>query len=231
MEQKYSTNCCDYESAEKTGVITHMPLYDDPSRFNKYSRGILKRDDKTLFCVREDFDYYKTFKRVIIMGRGGSGKDYLKGFFTVKKEVSFTTRAPRVGEIDGESYHFVDTSTFEEMIKQNKFKEYAEFNGWYYGTSNDTWNSARVFIMTPSGWKQLSAVDKRESCVLYLDIDRLVCKKRLENRIGSADSVERRIKADDADFAGFRDHDLRIIDPEFNATYVAEFVEKHILET
>jgi guanylate kinase len=51
--------------------------------------------------------------------------------------VSFTTREPRQGEIDGKDYHFVDPATFEAMIAADRFLEWAEVHGNFYGTAND----------------------------------------------------------------------------------------------
>ena len=49
--------------------------------------------------------------------------------------VSHTTRRPRVGEVDGKDYHFTDVSTFQRMIAEDLFLEWAEVHGNYYGTS------------------------------------------------------------------------------------------------
>ena len=49
--------------------------------------------------------------------------------------VSFTTRAPRVGEADGVNYNFVDRAEFERMIAAGELLEHAEYVGNYYGTS------------------------------------------------------------------------------------------------
>ncbi|KAJ6220020.1 hypothetical protein RDWZM_005832 [Blomia tropicalis] len=46
-----------------------------------------------------------------------------------------TTRKPRINEQDGIAYHFVDKATFQRMISNNEFVEYAQFSGNYYGTS------------------------------------------------------------------------------------------------
>lgn len=51
--------------------------------------------------------------------------------------VSYTTRRPRHGEVDGRDYHFVDAETFLGMISEERFLEWAEVHGNYYGTAND----------------------------------------------------------------------------------------------
>lgn len=49
--------------------------------------------------------------------------------------VSFTTRAPRVGEADGINYNFVTRERFEAMIANDELLEHAEYVNHYYGTS------------------------------------------------------------------------------------------------
>ncbi|MDD6635292.1 MAG: guanylate kinase [Ruminococcus sp.] len=48
--------------------------------------------------------------------------------------VSATTRSPRLGEVNGATYHFITKQDFEERIKNNAMLEYAEYCGNYYGT-------------------------------------------------------------------------------------------------
>lgn len=75
---------------------------------------------------------------LVLSGPGGVGKSTivkeLKKFPEFYFSVSATTRAPRIGEIDGESYHFVDNATFQKMVENMEFLEWAEFAGHRYGT-------------------------------------------------------------------------------------------------
>lgn len=49
--------------------------------------------------------------------------------------VSFTTRKPRPGEIDGVHYFFIDEDEFRSMIEDGELLEWAEVHGNFYGTS------------------------------------------------------------------------------------------------
>jgi guanylate kinase len=51
--------------------------------------------------------------------------------------ISHTSRLPRGTEQDGVDYHFVNESTFREMIERNAFLEWAEVHGHLYGTAFD----------------------------------------------------------------------------------------------
>jgi len=48
--------------------------------------------------------------------------------------VSYTTRAPRGAEREGVDYHFVDEATFDRMVAEGRFLEWAAVHGHRYGT-------------------------------------------------------------------------------------------------
>ena len=155
--------------------------------------------------------------RIILVGAGGSGKDYLKQKFIdrgFKPSVSLTTRKPREGEITGKDYIFTSEQTFKTMIGENKFYEYKEFRGWYYGTQKSDFEDKSLFIMTPPAIIEMDEETRKNSMVIYLDIDYETRKSRLSSR-NDADSVERRLRADYVMFDKFSDYDLRITSPNF----------------
>lgn len=155
-------------------------------------------------------------KRLIIVGKGGSGKDHLrkmlesKGF---KYCISHTTRPIREGEENGKDYWFIKSSDLPSMAED--FYEAVFFNNWFYGTSLEEFHSSNLFIMTPKGVEKLKPEDRMESNILYLNIDEETRKSRLESR-RDADDVKRRLEADFADFKDFIDFDFEIKDPNFN---------------
>ena len=78
-------------------------------------------------------------KLFVISGASGVGKSTVLKLVMEKRQdltfsVSATTRAPRPGEIDGESYYFVTKEEFEGMIARGEFLEYDAHMDNYYGT-------------------------------------------------------------------------------------------------
>ncbi|MFI5296056.1 MAG: guanylate kinase [Thermodesulfovibrionales bacterium] len=76
----------------------------------------------------------------VISAPSGAGKTTLANKIIAKEKnlrvsVSFTTRRPRMGEVDGVDYTFVNKSTFQKMIDRGEFAEWAEVHGNLYGTS------------------------------------------------------------------------------------------------
>lgn len=81
-------------------------------------------------------------KLIIISGSSGVGKgtvikSLLERNYDIKLSVSCTTRAPRVGEIEGINYFYKTRAEFEKSVKNDEFIEWAEFSGNLYGTKKD----------------------------------------------------------------------------------------------
>ena len=77
---------------------------------------------------------------IVLSGPSGVGKSTVIAELLGRRRnlyfsVSYTTRAPRVGEADGINYNFVTRERFEEMIAGDELLEYAEYVNNYYGTS------------------------------------------------------------------------------------------------
>jgi guanylate kinase len=97
---------------------------------------------------------------IVLSGPSGVGKDtVLHELRTLEPRlrysVSYTTRAPRPGEVDGVAYSFIDRDRFLAMAERGEFLEWAEVHGQLYGTSE-----ARV----------KEALDRGEDIVLKIDV-------------------------------------------------------------
>ena len=80
-----------------------------------------------------------------------------------------TTRPPRANEVDGRDYYFVNRETFEQYIKEDKFLEWAEFVGNYYGTPKD---------------KMDAALDNGNEVVLEIEVDgALQVRERMKDAV------------------------------------------------
>lgn len=77
---------------------------------------------------------------IVLSGFSGVGKNTVITQILAQRpdihfSVSFTTRAPREGEVNGVNYNFVTREDFVARIQRGEFLEYAEYNGNFYGTS------------------------------------------------------------------------------------------------
>lgn len=78
-------------------------------------------------------------KSFIISGPSGVGKSTVLNALLDRRpdiyfSISATTREPRPGEVDGIHYHFIEVDKFREWIAADRFLEYAEYVGNFYGT-------------------------------------------------------------------------------------------------
>ena len=77
---------------------------------------------------------------LVLSGSSGVGKSTIISQVLAQRpdlyfSVSFTTRPPREGEVDGVNYYFVSREEFQRRIDRGEFLEWAEFVGNFYGTS------------------------------------------------------------------------------------------------
>jgi guanylate kinase len=75
----------------------------------------------------------------VLSSPSGAGKSTLSRMLLeaepqIALSVSYTTRPPRPGEIDGVHYHFTDVPTFKAMAANGEFLEWAHVFGHRYGT-------------------------------------------------------------------------------------------------
>ena len=82
-------------------------------------------------------------KLFLICAPSGAGKTTLVNYvlkdlgdtYNIRRAITYTSRLPRVGEIHGEHYFFIDELEFEKKIQENYFIEWSKSYGTYYGSS------------------------------------------------------------------------------------------------
>jgi guanylate kinase len=155
--------------------------------------------------------------KIIICGKSGSGKDTLRkrmqnlGFVYGKP---YTTRPKREFELDSD-YVFIDGLQFFKLKEQYFFFDSQIYNDWNYGLPNFEWRSCNLFVMPPATIKKLTEDQLKGCFIIYLDIDKETRRERILSRVGNADSVERRINADEEDFNQFTTYNLKITNADF----------------
>ena len=168
---------------------------------------------------------------VILSSPSGVGKTTLtkkiqQKYKSFKISVSHTTRPPRSNEIDGIDYHFVSANQFEELIKQNKFYEFAKIFKNYYGTlkryvDQTILDNDILFDIDWQGTKQLSKFKNLKLIKIYLITDnKEELKKRLITRNqNTPEEIENRFKAFDEDIKHWKDYDYIIINKNLEVCF------------
>lgn len=165
---------------------------------------------------------FKRTKRIILCGASCAGKNFIRQRFLEKGyycDVSYTSREPREGEIEGVDYRFITKKQFENRIKNNGFYEYVEYEGNYYGTGKNEWGHSQVFIMETDGINKIKQKDRKNCLIIYVNTPFDVRLKRMRARGWSSDKIWGRSKIDDVKFKNFTNYDLEIssmTENEFN---------------
>ncbi|MBP9616572.1 MAG: guanylate kinase [Aliarcobacter sp.] len=161
---------------------------------------------------------------LILSGPSGCGKSTLlkevyKDISDYYFSISTTTRAPRVGEVNGVDYFFVTKEEFEKDIENDNFLEYAKVHDNYYGTSLTPINKAVqegklvIFDIDVQGHEIVrSKLDSIVTSVFITTPSLKVLEERLSARnTDSSDIIEKRIKNAKGEVEFFQDYDYLII--------------------
>jgi len=175
------------------------------------------------------------FKRrpllLIVSSPSGAGKTtlckrMLAEFTDIRFSISHTTRPPREGEEDGKDYVFVNTETFEKMIEDDQFIEWAHVHGNRYGTSRGEVRAAAsggvdlIFDVDYQGAAQIKKnyPDAVSLFILPPSIEEL--KLRLRARgTETPESLEKRFRAALGEIAHFGEFDYLIVNDNVDRAY------------
>lgn len=144
---------------------------------------------------------------IIIVGESASGKSslekYLAESFGYKRTISYTTRPPREGEIDGVDYYFITEDEYVEKFNNGFFVETGAYNGWFYGTTKEQYSKDTVCVLTPHGLRQIKkSLDSNKLDIksIYLKVPR---KDRLIKSLQRGDDIDEAIRRNLSDVGQF----------------------------
>nr|WP_235200071.1 guanylate kinase [Polycyclovorans algicola] len=174
---------------------------------------------------------------VVVSAPSGGGKTSLtrallpwlaRRGISAEISVSYTTRAPRAGEIPGEHYHFVTPDDFAERVDSGGFLEHAEVFGRRYGTARDVTEArcaAGVDVILDIDWQGLRQVRLHRddvASVFILPPSVEVLAERLRGRGQDSEHViADRMAAARAEMRHFDEYEHVIINDDFNVALEA----------
>lgn len=167
----------------------------------------------------------------IVSAPSGAGKSslidaLLKRFNLDDKlrlSVSHTTRAPRPGEINHVSYHFITNEEFEKLIERNAFYEYAHVFDHYYGTSREIveqWLNEGKDVLLDIDWQgarqiRLQTPDAKGIFIVPPSLEEL--NRRLVTRATDAPEViEKRMSKAISEISHYNEYDYVIVNDDFD---------------
>ncbi len=148
--------------------------------------------------------------------------------------VSVTTRAPRLGEIDGTDFHFVTAARFREMLDRGDFAEWATVHGNLYGTRaralEDALNSGRDVLLDIDAQGATQLRERyREAVLVFIAAPSMAeLEQRLRERGSDAESeIQRRLSRAREEIALWRQYQYLIVNRDLKEA--AEQLEAIVL--
>ena len=176
---------------------------------------------------------------IILVGESASGKSTIEKIladkYGYKKTVSYTTRPPRDGEVNGVDYHFITEDEYIEKFHSKFFIETGAYEEWLYGSTEDQYSDKTVCVLTPHGLRQIrnNLGDKLDINAFYIKVPR---KDRLIQALQRGDDIDKamdRNKRDVGQYDGIEDevdfvieNDGYLLSPSYLARQIYELVNK-----
>lgn len=164
---------------------------------------------------------------LVLAAPSGAGKTSLSRALLAEDpalslSVSVTTRAPRMGEIEGQHYYFVDQAKFDEMVRSGALLEHAKVFGRSYGTPRQPVEARLaesrdvLFDIDWQGFRQLRAAMPGDVVGVFILPPSLeVLAMRLKGRGDTPEQIERRMAHAEQEMAHAHEFDYLVENIDF----------------
>jgi len=164
----------------------------------------------------------------VVSAPSGAGKTSLCHAVTdslenITHSISYATRKPRLGEIDGRDYHFVSSERFEEMIRINDFAEWAVVHSNLYGTSRgdlDNIVAKGVDVILDIDTQGAKQIKQKYNTAVYIFImppSFAVLEERLRNRKSDQeDEIKKRMSRAREEIREYALYDYMVVNSDFD---------------
>jgi len=154
----------------------------------------------------------------VMSGPSGAGKTTLCNEVVaivpgLQQSISYTTRTPRPGEVNGRDYVFIQEAAFHEKVRRNEFAEWAHVHGHFYGTLRSTLTEMLekgldvLLEIDTQGAKQIKKIFTDAVFIYIMPPSIESIRTRLEQRGGdSPGEIQRRLQKAREEVWSYRDY-------------------------
>ncbi len=164
----------------------------------------------------------------VVSAPSGAGKTSLCRAITDSMEnlthsISYATRKPRPGELDGRDYNFVSEERFQQMVQAGDFAEWAEVHSNLYGTSRrvlDDMIAKSVDIILDidtQGARQIKAKYATAVFIFIMPPSLEILEERLRNRKSDhEEEIRKRMRRAREEIRDFEMYDYIVVNRDFD---------------
>ena len=180
---------------------------------------------------------------IILSSPSGAGKTTLVKKLSLIKNfeisISYTTRIPRLNEVNGSDYYFISSNDFDELIKKDEFLEYAKvFNNFYGSSKKKVINALKkgknvIFDIDWQGTKQIKDKNLEFKLITFFILP--PSKKTLINRLSERENndkniIDERMKKFDNDIKRWTDYDFVVVNDNLEICFneIKEIIQKKL---
>lgn len=166
----------------------------------------------------------------IVSAPTGTGKTTLvkrlmNEFPSIIASISYTTRFPREGEVQGVDYHFITEEDFKRKIEENDFLEYVQLYETYYGTSK-SWVEERlkegkhvILVIDTQGTLNLKKKIKVPTIFIKPPSLEILKERLLKRETESLDIIEKRLAWVKSELEASKSYDYQLINDHLDIAY------------
>jgi guanylate kinase len=163
----------------------------------------------------------------VVSAPSGAGKTTLCKALTDSLEnlthsISYTTRKPRPGEIDGRDYYFATEERFRNMVRAGDFAEWAQVHSNLYGTSRrvlDDMRTERIDVILDidtQGAKQIKEKYHEAVFIFIMPPSLEILEERLRNRKSDhEEEIKKRMRRARDEIKDYAMYDYIIVNRDF----------------
>jgi guanylate kinase len=163
----------------------------------------------------------------VVSAPSGAGKTTLCKGITDSLEnlthsISYTTRKPRSGEIDGRDYYFVTADRFRDMVQAGDFAEHAEVHANLYGTSKRVLDDMIregvdvILDIDTQGARQIKSHFTTAVFVFIMPPSMAILEERLRNRKSDReDEIRKRMRRAVDEIRDYGLYDYIVVNRDF----------------
>jgi len=168
----------------------------------------------------------------VVSAPSGAGKTSLCRAVTdslenLRHSISYTTRKPRPGEIDGRDYYFVSQERFQAMVTAGDFAEWAEVHANRYGTSRRVLDDMItkgvdvILDIDTQGAKQIKAKYDAAVYIFIMPPSLEILEERLRNRKSDNDEeIKKRMQRAHEEIKDYNMYDYIVVNQDFERALV-----------